>query len=83
MPKEPRKKQNPQMTPGERVRQHIQDKNDVITDEDIKNLNTETGTPSNNNEPGNEPLDIKEDKNRPKDEDKDHRYVTPWDVLDE
>ena len=65
-------------TPKQVVRKHIQDKNDVITDEDFKNLNI-----SNNisNDAAHQVLEIPDDKQRPKDEDKDPVVVTPWDVI--
>ena len=58
---------------------HMKDKDHVITDEDMKNLELE-----------NEPVDrstshtpkISRKKNRPKDEDKDPKVITPWDVID-
>jgi hypothetical protein len=72
------------VSPGEetkeRVRRHIRNRNDVITDDDIKNVKIDLSIP---HAPGEEPLPIPDDKQRPKDEDKDHTYITPWDVLDE
>ena len=58
---------------------HMKDKDHVITDEDMKNLELE-----------NEPVDrstshtprISRKKNRPKDEDKDPKVITPWDVVE-
>ena len=81
MARKPEKKRTgKRLTPAERVRRHVQDKNDIITEDDLRDLETGTSVPT---EPGNEPLPIPDDKNRPKDEDKNHRYTTPWDVLDE
>jgi len=64
-------------TAKEIVKRHLKDKNDIITEEDIKNIKIETGLA------GEEPLDIPNKTNRPKDEDKDHKYTTPWDVISE
>lgn len=60
------------------MNKHIKDKNDVISDEDFKNL--DVGTEITNNT-SHEPLEISEDHERPKDEDKDPKIVTPWDVI--
>ena len=57
---------------------HIQDKNDVISEEDFKNLNIGIET---TNDTAHEPLEISEDHERPKDEDKDPKITTPWDVI--
>ena len=57
---------------------HIQDKNDVITDEDFKNLNIELDI---HKDTAHEQIDIADDSERPKDEDKDPKVMTPWDVI--
>lgn len=57
---------------------HIQDENDVITDEDFKNLNLELDITKDT---AHELLEITDDSERPKDEDKDPKVMTPWDVL--
>jgi hypothetical protein len=58
---------------------HLNDKHHVITDEDIKSLELEIEKPdrSTSHTPK-----IKKGKDRPKDEDKDPKVVTPWDVID-
>jgi hypothetical protein len=67
-------------TPKQVVRKHIQDKNDVITEEDFKNLNISVDI---SNDTAHEVLEIQGDKKRPKDEDKDPVVITPWDVISE
>lgn len=61
------------------VETHMKDPNHVITDEDLKSVKIDTTIPTDE---AHQPLDIPADDNRPKDEDKDHRFKTPWDVLD-
>ncbi len=58
------------------MKDHIQDEDHIISDEDFKNLNTEAEASVDH-----ETLDIPEDSNRPKDEEKDHNTKTPWDVI--
>lgn len=66
-------------TPKQIISKHIRDKDDVITEEDFKNLNISTDV---SNDTAQQPLEIILDKNkRPKDEDKDPAVVTPWDVI--
>lgn len=60
------------------MNKHIKDKNDVISEEDFKNLNVGTEII---NDSTHEPLEISNDPERPKDEDKDPKIVTPWDVI--
>jgi hypothetical protein len=67
-------------TPKQVVRKHIRDKNDVISEEDFKNLDISVDI---SNDTANEVLEIPDDKKRPKDEDKDPKIVTPWDVISE
>lgn len=65
-------------TPKEMMRKHIQDKSDVITDEDFYNLNISVDI---SNDAAHQMLVIRNDKERPKDEDKDPEVVTPWDLI--
>ena len=65
-------------TPKQVMSKHIRDKNDVITEEDFKNLNISIDV---SNDTAQQPLDIPDDNERPKDEDKDPAVVTPWDVI--
>lgn len=67
-------------TPKQVVRKHIRDKNDVITEEDFKNLDISVDISSDT---AHEVLEIPDDKKRPKDEDKDPVVVTPWDIISE
>ena len=75
----PRKRIIKGKTTSQIMHQHIQDINDVISDEDFKNLELNLDNPfptGTSHTP-----DIKDDNDRPKDEDKDHSIVTPWDVI--
>jgi hypothetical protein len=74
------KSANTGKTPKQVVMKHIRDKNDVITEEDFKNLNISVDI---SNDTAQQVLEIKDDKKRPKDEDKDPKVVTPWDVISE
>jgi hypothetical protein len=67
-------------TASEIMSRHISNKNDIITEEEFKELNLDT------NEPGNktgEAIVIPQKRKRPKDEDKDPEKLTPWDVIGE
>ncbi len=65
-------------TAKELVSRHIADEDDVISEEEFKNLNIETEISGDTTH---EPLDIPENPDRPKDEDKDHKIITPWDAI--
>lgn len=65
-------------TPKQVVNKHIQDVNDVITEEDFKNLNISIEIP---NDTSHLVLEIPDDHERPKDKDKDPVIITPWDVI--
>ena len=65
-------------TPRQVMSKHIQDRNDVITDEDFNNLNISSEISNDTAHPA---LVISNDKERPKDENKDHVIITPWDVI--
>ena len=60
------------------MNKHIQDEHDVITDEDFKNLRLDMELPSDQ---AHQPLEISNDPDRPKDEDKDPKVLTPWDLI--
>ncbi len=60
------------------MNKHIQDEHDVITDEDFKNLRLDMELPSDK---AHQPLEISNDPDRPKDEDKDPKDLTPWDLI--
>ena len=57
---------------------HMADKTHVITDQDIKELELDIDKPDRvtSHVP-----DLPDDKDRPRDEDKDPKIVTPWDVI--
>jgi hypothetical protein len=59
---------------------HMKDKTHIITDEEIKNLDLDLNNPETNTS---HTPDIPDDKDRPKDEDKDPKIITPWDVIKE
>jgi hypothetical protein len=67
-------------TPRQVMRKHILDKNDVITEEDFENLDISVDI---SDESSLEQLEIPADHDRPKDEEKEHSIVTPWDVIKE
>ena len=72
------KSNNSGKTPKQIISRHMKDKNDVITEEDFKNLDISidiTGYTAH------KPLEIPDEKERPKDEDKDPVVVTPWDLI--
>jgi hypothetical protein len=66
-------------TPKEVVDEHIRDKNDVITEEEFKNLDLNLDSPG---DVSHKPLDIPESSERPKDGSKDRGKITPWDVIE-
>ena len=60
------------------MNRHINDEHDVITDEDFKNLRLDLELPLDE---AHQPLEISNDPDRPKDEDKDPKVLTPWDLI--
>lgn len=75
----PRQKANSK-TAKEIVKRHLSDEDDKITNEDFENLRIDLSLPKDK---AHEPLPIKNDKERPKDGDKDNTVTTPWDVISE
>lgn len=75
--KVPQRKVSKGKTTTEIMHKHLQDINDVISDDDFKNLKLDLDTPSGT---AHTP-EIADDNDRPKDEDKDHAIITPWDVI--
>lgn len=75
---------NPQLplikgeTAKEMMSKHINDKNHVITEDDFKNLDVEAELTTDT---AHELLVIENEKDRPKDEDKDAAINTPWDLI--
>ena len=69
-----------QKTASEIVKRHLSNKDDKITDEDFKNLKIDLSIPKDR---AHKPLPIKDEKERPKDSDKDNTITTPWDVISE
>jgi hypothetical protein len=65
-------------TTQEMMSKHIHDEKDVISDEDFKNLKLDLELPTDK---AHQPLEIPNDPDRPKDEDKDPRVMTPWDII--
>ncbi len=66
-------------TAKELMKKHISDKNDVISEEDFKNLEVDLDAVD---ETSHTP-EIDEGRERPKDEDKDPKNITPWSVISE
>lgn len=77
LPQDSRKKRK---TPKEVMSEHIADEDHVITEEEFKNLATGSDMEVEK-DTAHEPLEIEDKKDRPKDEDKDPKIVTPWDVI--
>jgi len=75
----PKRKANGK-TANEIVKRHMNDQDDKITKEDFENLYIDLSLPKDK---AHEPLPIKDDKERPKDADKDNTVTTPWDVISE
>ena len=73
-------KPKPQKTAGEIVKRHLSNKDDKITEDDFKNLKIDLSIPKDR---AHQPLPIKDEKERPKDSDKDNTIMTPWDVISE
>ena len=75
---------SPKKTKGKTVKQlrdlHLKDKNHVITNEELKNLKLELNNPDTSTA---HTPDIPDDSKRPKDEDKDPKMITPWDLIKE
>jgi len=79
--KKVQKKTSPEgLTPKQIVKRHIENKNDVITEDDIKNVKLDS---SLQGDEAHQPLEFPADTDRPKDEDKDNKRSTPWDVISE
>ena len=68
------------LTTAEIVNKKIRNKNAVITEEDMKNVKIDPLLP---HDKAHEPLAIPNTTERPKDEDKDNKATTPWDVISE
>jgi hypothetical protein len=76
----PHKDKSKGKTVKEVMKKHLADKNDIISDEDFKNLELNLEVPET--ETSHTPI-IEDDKKRPKDEDKDPKNITPWDIINE
>ena len=57
---------------------HLSDKTHVITDQEIKDLELDIDQPARDTS---HVPDLPNKEDRPKDEDKDPKIVTPWDVI--
>jgi hypothetical protein len=73
-----RKRKTNGKTVKEIVKRHLSDKDDKITVADFENLKIDLSLPKDK---AHEPLPIKNDKERPRDADKDNTITTPWDVI--
>lgn len=67
-------------TSAEIVKRHLSNKDDKITDDDLRNVRIDTSTPGDE---APEPLPIEPKKERPKDGEKDNTTLTSWDVISE
>ena len=68
------------LTTTEIINKKIRNKNAVITEEDMKNVKIDPLLP---HDKAHEPLPIPNTSDRPKDEDKDNKVATPWNVISE
>ena len=67
-------------TAKEIVKRHLSNKDDKITEDDMKHVRIDLSIPKDR---AHKPLPIKKDKERPKDSEKDNTTLTPWDVISE
>jgi len=67
-------------TAKEIVKRHLSDKNDKITEDDLKHVRIDLSIPKDK---AHKPLPIKKSKERPHDSEKDNTILTPWDVVSE
>ena len=67
-------------TSKEIVKRHLSNKDDKITEDDLKHLRIDLSIPKDK---AHEPLPIEKEKERPKDSEKDNTTLTPWDVISE
>jgi hypothetical protein len=74
----PQKSRKVGKTAKQIMSKHIKDKDDVITEEDFKNLNIELELPKDE---AHQSIPIDDNTKRPKDEDKDPVVATPWDII--
>ena len=68
------------LTAEQIVRRKVRDKNTKITEDDMKNVRIDSSLPEDE---AHQPLPIPSKSERPKDEDKDNKMSTPWDVISE
>ena len=68
------------LTAEQIVRRKVRDKNSTITEDDMKNVKIDPSLPEDE---AHQPLPIPPKSERPKDEDKDNKMATPWDVISE
>lgn len=74
------KKSTTHHTSDEVIKRHLSNEDDKITDADFENLKIHTSLPTDEEQ---QPLEIDDDKERPKDSEKDNKTITPWDVVSE
>ena len=65
-------------TPKELMHKHLLDKDDVISEEDFRNMEIGADIDKTGEQ---QELELPDNKNRPRDEDKDPSITTPWDVI--
>jgi hypothetical protein len=78
--KQQHKSSSKALTAKQIVKRHIQNEKDIITEEDMRDVKIENCVPKAR---GRKPVVMPADKKRPKDEDKDPKMSTPWDVISE
>ena len=69
-----------------KIDKHLSDIDDTISEEDIKNINTVTGTDDASEAPDENTVEKKENNDRPNDDDgiePDKEAPTPWEILGE
>jgi hypothetical protein len=75
--KQAAKPRSKRKTIQELTKEHIQNEDHKITEEDFKNVVLETNIQKGKIDA----LDLPDRDDRPHDEDKDHSITTPWDVI--
>ncbi len=67
-----------------KINKHLSDIDDTISEEDLKNINTVTGTENVASEPDEKKDEKEEEKDRKNDDDEPEKEApTPWEILGE
>lgn len=78
MAKQVNKKKKKGKTPKELVKKHVMNKEDIISDEEFTNMEVGISVDTSGEQ---HQLELPDDKDRPRDEDKDPGITTPWDLV--